>query len=120
MLLLSVAVQTVGAVLVIIGFGDVLMTIIGTLVIGVGAAPVYGTVISVATGAFPSAPGRAASFAAALGSLGGLTITPLQGVVIERLGPALNGWYLLILCVVMLVCFALIRALVQRRVPVAA
>lgn len=120
LLLISVLMQLVGSVVVISGYGNAPLTIFGTLVVGLGAAPIYGTVMSVATRSFPSAPGRAVSFVAALGSIGGLTITPLQGVVIERLGPIWNGWYMLAICVVMLVFVVLVRMQVQRRATVPA
>jgi fucose permease len=120
MLLISVVAQLIGSALVILGFGDTLLTVLGTLVVGLGAAPVYGTVMSVATRSFPGGRGRAVSFVAALGSVGGLIITPLQGVVIERLGPVWNGWYMVLISAVMVGFFALIRTLVRRRVPVPA
>lgn len=115
LILISGLVTLAGAVLLTVSVGNVPVSIAATLILGIGSAPVYGTAISVTTGSFRASPGRAASFVAALGSLGGLTITPLQGVVIERLGVEWNGWYLIAFSLVFLVLWVVIRALLKRR-----
>lgn len=114
MLLGSVTISGLGVLLLMLNVGNMTLSIASTLLIGFGCAPVYALVISLSAGAFPHAAGRAASFAAAMGSLGGLSITPLQGVVLQRFGGAAMGGYLLVQTFIMLLLYVGIMALMQR------
>jgi len=114
MLLGAVTVSGAGVLLLLLSVGNAALSTLATLIIGLGCAPVYALVIALSAGAFPHASGRAASFAAAMGSLGGLSITPLQGVVLQRFGGAAMGGYLLAQTLIMLVLYVGIVALMQR------
>lgn len=103
MLLGSIVISGLGVLLLMFSVGNTNVSIAATLLIGLGCSPVYALLISMSANAFPHAAGRAAGFAAAMGSLGGLSITPVQGVVLNRFGPMAMGGYLLAQTALMLV-----------------
>lgn len=115
MRLLQVSLLTalLGAAILVLGHGHALPTLAGILVLGLGFGPVYPTAMAITTAIFTSASGTAASFIAAFGSVGGMLIPWLQGVVLE------GGTYAAILLtlgctLLMLAGYAWLRNL-QRR-----
>ncbi|MFL5806944.1 MAG: MFS transporter [Roseiflexaceae bacterium] len=64
------------------------LTVAAVLLLGFCLGPIFPTALAIATASFRQAPGTAASMVVALGSVGGTLLPWLQGVVLERAGPA--------------------------------
>lgn len=73
-----------GAILLAVSHGQAALSVVAVLMIGFGFGAVYPTMIGITTETFSQGPGKAASVAAAMGSVGGMLIPWLQGVVIEQ------------------------------------
>jgi len=87
LLQLSVAGSCLGALLLLLGGGNVVCTVVGTLLLGVSYGPIFPTAVVMATEHFPLAPSRAVSVVVSLSSLGGMVLPPLQGILLERVSP---------------------------------
>jgi fucose permease len=86
LLALSLAGVVVGTVILQFSGGSTTVMTLGVLVMGTFLGPVYPTVIALTTGSFPQNPGKAASMVMAMGSIGGMIIPWLQGVLLEAAG----------------------------------
>jgi fucose permease len=87
LLLASVATALVGALALLAGAGNAGLTIAAVTLIGLGFGPIFPTVMAITMGAFPSGPGRAVGVAQTAGSVGGIVIPWLLGLVLLGLGP---------------------------------
>jgi fucose permease len=76
-----------GALLVLVADGGLVLTVLGTLLIGASYGPIVPTAVVVTTERFPSASSPAVSVIIAAGSLGGMLVPPLQGVLLARVSP---------------------------------
>jgi fucose permease len=85
MIFLMLAGTSASATLYALGVGNAPLTIIATVLLGFFFGPVYPAVMALATSIFTGAQGKAASVIVAMGSVGGLTLPWLQGVILERL-----------------------------------
>jgi fucose permease len=74
---------TAGTLVLLLSGGSAPVMAAGLLLFGFSLGPVYPTVVSVATTTFVEAPGKAAGFVMAVGSIGGMIIPWLLGVVLE-------------------------------------
>ena len=74
---------TAGALVLLLSGGSAPVMATGLLLFGFSLGPVYPTVVSLAATTFVQGAGRAASFVMALGSIGGMIIPWLVGVVLE-------------------------------------
>ncbi len=110
----SLALGLAGGLLMVIGRGDLGLTTAGVLLIGFCFGPVYPTMMAITTAAFPSGPGKAVSVAAALGSVGGMALPWLQGIILSLAGPAYNAAFTL---VGVLVMFLLAVVILFRKRP---
>jgi fucose permease len=86
LLTLSFLGGVVGALMLMMSGGNAEVMLAALLVFGFFLGPIYPTVVSLVVTTFAEAPGRAASFAMALGSIGGMTIPWLLGVLLEWSG----------------------------------
>jgi fucose permease len=83
----SLATSLAGGLLIVVSLGNTPLSILGFLLLGFGYGPVYPTTLAILTDTFREAPGAATSLAVAMGSIGGMLIPWLQGVVLESFGP---------------------------------
>jgi FHS family Na+ dependent glucose MFS transporter 1 len=104
-----------GGVLLALGTGSALLTILAVLMIGFWAGPPFPTIVAIATVTFRSGPGKAAGTVVALGSLGAATLPWTQGVVLDRAGPAANAIYIVTLTGVMVLLYVGIRRRATRQ-----
>jgi fucose permease len=81
---------------------------------GLSFGAIYPTTIAMVTAAFRGAPGRAASVAAASGSIGGMLLPPLQGVILEQVHPHASAWYIAGGNLLMLAVFGIILARIKN------
>lgn len=111
---ISLATATAGALVLTAGSGRTGLSIAGILLLGLGFGPVFPTTLAKATAAFPQAAGAAASLVVASGSVGGMLLPWLQGVVLATYGPYAAILLTLAGCLVMLACFGLLNRLQKR------
>lgn len=86
LLLISLAGAAAGGLLMAVSTGSTLPSIAAILLTGFSFGSIYPTTIAIITQRFPEAPGKAASVAAAMGSVGGMLLPWFQGVLLERAG----------------------------------
>jgi fucose permease len=98
-----------GGLMLVIGEGSAPLTIIAVLMIGLFFGPPYPTVMAMATAAFRSGPGKAASVVASMASLGGMAGPWVQGVLLERVSPVSSAIFTVVLILGMLALFASVR-----------
>ena len=84
LLLLSLGTVLVGGCLLAASTGSLTLTIVATLLLGLGCGPVFPTALAMTTVAFPQSPGLAASAVIALGSIGGILIPWLEGIILTQ------------------------------------
>jgi fucose permease len=87
LLRLSLAGALAGAVLLALSPGAAELTIAAVILIGFCFGPIFPTALSMVTSTFARAPGTAASVVVALGSLGGMLLPWIQGLLLESRGP---------------------------------
>jgi fucose permease len=113
----SLAGASAGSLLMIAGQGNMLLTAAGVLLIGFCFGPIYPTMVAITTAAFPSGPGKAVSITAASGSLGGMAMPWMQGVLLTRVGPTFSAIFTLAgsLAMLLLAGGILLRKKAERR-----
>jgi FHS family L-fucose permease-like MFS transporter len=115
LLLASLGGGTIGALLLAFSTGDPLLTTVAVLLLGLCFAPVYPTTVAIITATFRHAAGTATSIVVALGSVGGMVLPLLQGVLLERSGPQSSVVVIVAGTCAMLACFLGYRWLAVRR-----
>jgi fucose permease len=86
LLLGSVATALLGALALVAGAGNAGLTVAAVALVGLGFGPIFPTAMALTTAAFPASPGRAVGVAQTAGSVGGIAIPWLQGLVLLGLG----------------------------------
>jgi fucose permease len=107
LLLMSVGGALLGGLLLATSTGNAPLSVLATVLIGLCFGPIFPTAIAITTASFRGAPGKAVSAAAAMGSVGGMVLPWLQGVVIEGSGPRASAVQVAI-CTGLLVGLALL------------
>jgi fucose permease len=88
LLLIALSGAFAGGVLLVASVGNAPLTIAAVLCMGLCFGPVFPTTLAITTATFRQAPGTAASAVVAMGSVGGMLLPWLQGVLLERVSPA--------------------------------
>ena len=83
----SLGIALLGSLLLAAGQGNLVTSIAAILVLGFGFGPVFPTSVALTTASFPGSAGAAAGVVVASGSLGGMLIPWIQGILLERTGP---------------------------------
>ena len=109
LLMLSVLGSCLGTVFILVGRGSVVLTVLGTLLVGVSYGPIFPTAVVMATELFRFAPSRAVSIVISLSSLGGMVLPPLQGILLGRVSPLASVWLVAAGSVGMLVMLLAVR-----------
>jgi len=107
--MLSVLGSCLGTVFILVGRGSVVLTVLGTLLVGVSYGPIFPTAVVMATELFRFAPSRAVSIVISLSSLGGMVLPPLQGILLGRVSPLASVWLVAAGSVGMLVMLLAVR-----------
>lgn len=87
LLKISVSTAILGSLVLALGSGHAALSLAGTLLLGLGFGPIFPTTLAIATEIFHTSSGTAGSFLVAFGSLGGMLLPWLQGVILEKFGP---------------------------------
>ncbi len=106
-----------GAALLASSTGHTFLTTAAMLLLGVCFGPIYPTAIAVTTTGFRHATGAATSIVMAIGSVGGMLLPWLQGVLMERSGLQSSVLLVVAAAVAMLVLYG-VYSLLHDRQPV--
>ncbi len=104
-LTMSVTLSLLGAVLYIMTTGNVIGTIAVTVVIGFAFGPVYPAGFAIVARTFSASAGRAAGVIGMAGSIGAMTLVPMQGVILERSSPTAMAVFVAVVSAAMLACY---------------
>jgi len=96
-----------------LGLGRQAVTIGAILLLGFGFGSVYPTAMALVSAVFGGA-GRAISAMTAAGSIGGMTLPWLLGVLITTLGPQSGAALVLVGCLAMLVLYVVTAQAMER------
>lgn len=116
-LLVSFFGTLIGVILMVLGHENTILTIAGTMLLGISFGPIFPTLFALATEAFPQSPGKVGSIIASSGSLGGTLLIPLNGAILERAGTSPMTFYLLAVIVLMLIFYAFSYRLMSGKAP---
>ena len=119
-LLVCLSLSALGGCLLVLGIGNLAVTIIGVLLLGFSMGAVYPTVMAIITSRYPDNPGKAASICAAMGSAGGVSIPLVQGYLMENISPFASVVFVTILIFVMLIIVVSLNRMVNSRNKAAA
>jgi fucose permease len=117
LLTLSFIGAVIGALLLMLSGGNAGVMVGALVLFGFALGPIYPTVVSLAATTFVEGPGKAASFVMAMGSVGGMTIPWLLGVLLEW-GGTYGSITLLVGCVLGMLALHLGPVMVRGQVAV--
>jgi MFS transporter, FHS family, Na+ dependent glucose transporter 1 len=108
----------VAAPVMLLSVGMTLASIFGVLLLGLSFGAIFPTIFAIITGAFSRGPGTAGSIGTAMGSVGGLSLPPVMGVLLVTYSPQASMLFVAVGVGLMAVLYALSR-LLPRPVEVA-
>jgi fucose permease len=122
LLLVSLAGAMIGGVGILLGVGNIELTIGSVAVTGATFGPIYPTVLAVTAARFSSNAGKAAALVMAIGSVGGVIFPWLFGILLVGLGAQSVAQFIALLIVVMASVFGVAMIATRRmdRTPVGA
>ena len=106
----------IAAPVMLFSVGMTLVSIFGVLLLGLSFGAIFPTVFAIIAGAFPRGPGTAGSIGTAMGSVGGLSLPPIMGVLLVSYSPQASMLFVGVGVVLMTVLYALSR-LLPRPLP---
>jgi len=115
MLKVSLSIALLGGLLIVASTGNIPLSFLGFVLLGLGLGPTFPTALAVITAAFPGASGSATSLSMAVGFVGGMVIPWLLGVMIDTDGPRAGAALLPLGTLIMLGCLAATRLINQRQ-----
>ncbi len=84
LLALGLSLIVTGAALMAVATGNLAVTMLTTVMMGLGCGPIFPTAVALTTSGFPQRPGLAASIVIGLGSAGGIIIPWVQGQLLTH------------------------------------
>lgn len=102
-LLACLAGSSAGGALFFAGNGSLWMITGSVLLMGLSFGGIFPTVISLVTARYPHHSGKAVSLVTSLGSIGGMVIPWLQGIILVEVSPVASTAFIFGLCILMLV-----------------
>jgi fucose permease len=111
----SILGSCLGATIIVLGAGNLVLSLVGVVVIGISFGPVYPTAMAIASSLFPRSPGTATSLLSAAASLGGVVLPWVQGIIIEYIGAQPAMFMILVMVICMLACDLLRRKLYPNK-----
>jgi fucose permease len=118
---LSLGGSLIGGIVLMLSTGNAPLSIAAVLILGFFFGPVFPTVLAITTASFPGGPGQAASVVVVLGSIGGMLLPWVQGVLLEGSGPFASALFVAAGTASMLALFGVVRLVSQQgaqQVPV--
>lgn len=105
---------TAGGALLMIGVGNLTLTLAAVLLLGLCFGPVYPTAQAITNATFRRAPSTATSIVSSMGSVGGMLLPWLQGLLLERAGPPASIVLVAGATLAMLAAFSTARSLSRQ------
>ena len=103
-----------GTLILVLGVGVMTVSIIGFILIGLFIGTVYPTSVGLMVDIFPNDRGKAVGLLTAMGSIGGLSLPWLAGVMLENLSPPAYALFLLAQAAIMLTLLFLLSTLLKK------
>lgn len=94
LLFLAMIGSLVGAVVLTIGIGVTSTSIIAFILLGLSFGTIYPTSIGVMVSVFPKDQGKAVGLMTAMGSIGGLSLPWVAGILLEKVSPLAYALYM--------------------------
>ncbi|MGA7733253.1 MAG: MFS transporter [Chloroflexia bacterium] len=113
----SLVAASIAGVGLLLGVGNLAVTVASLALLGMAFGPIYPTMLSVVAALFPTSASKAAGFVMSVGGVGGLVIPWLQGVMIEDLGAWSFALSAAIGTLGMLALYSVVTLLARRRTP---
>ena len=115
MLVATLSATFVGTVIFVAGYSNPLLSVIGVLAIGLGYGGTYPTLVALTSAIFHKSAGKAVGLVISLGSIGGMTLPSLQGVLIDNSGPRPFGFIIAAQTILMLALLGFARWRMSRQ-----
>lgn len=87
LLLLCLGGALLGALLIVVASGNIGLSVAGVALVGLSFGPIFPTALALITATYRYGTGTATSVLSGMGSMGGMLLPWLQGVVLDRYGP---------------------------------
>ena len=114
LLLIAMIGTLVGTTFLVLGRGAIGLSIIGFVLVGLFIGPIYPTSVGVMVTAFPNDQGKAVGLLTAMGSIGGLSMPWVAGVLLENVSPLAYTLFLLSEAALMLILLVTLGKLLRR------
>jgi FHS family glucose/mannose:H+ symporter-like MFS transporter len=101
LLTLALSIIFIGAALMAVGTNNLFVTALATILMGLGCGPVFPTALALTTTRFAGSPGLAASTVIGLGSIGGIILPWVQGLLLTRGHPQISIVFIALLAAAM-------------------
>lgn len=115
LLTVCLSIALLGGILIVASTGNIPLSFLGFVLLGLGLGPTFPTALAIITAAFPGASGSATSLAMAVGFIGGMVIPWLLGVIMEAEGPRAGALLLPLGALIMLGCLSAAQFFHQRQ-----
>lgn len=115
MLMANIALAVAGGLGMLVSVGNSLISILSIMLVGLALGPVYPTITAIVTQRFPAVAGLAASVVISAGSVGGMIIPWLLGVLIENQGAQSFAQAVAVGTLTMLALFSMATLVGKRR-----
>lgn len=115
LLTVCLSIALLGGILIVASTGNIPLSFLGFVLLGLGLGPTFPTALAVITATFPGASGSATSLTMAVGFVGGMVIPWLLGVIMAAEGPRAGALLLPLGALIMLGCLAAKRLFYQRQ-----
>ena len=103
LLMIAVLGSIIGAVLLVFGIGAGSLSTTAFILLGLSFGTMYPTSVGVMVAAFPNDQGKAVGLLTAMGSIGGLSLPWVAGVLLEKVSPLAYTFFLVAGGLIMLV-----------------
>jgi fucose permease len=113
-LIICLSIASFGAILFVASFGNTVLSIAAIFFIGLGFGAIFPTSMAMMTMAFSDTPGQAGSVITVLGSVGGMLIPWLQGVIMQQAGIR-AGTYMIAVLITLLVATFIVNQRFSRK-----
>ncbi len=114
LLAISLAGSLVGAIGLIFSLGAVVPTILFIILTGFSFGTIYPTSVAVTVAQFPQHQGKAVGLLAAMGSIGGLTLPWLAGILLETISPLVYALFICVIVVMLLILLFSLAGLMKK------
>jgi fucose permease len=119
-LVICLGTTLVAGALLPLSTGNAPLTVCAILLLGLGYGAIFPTVFAVITSVFAAGPGTAGSIGTAMGSIGGMSLPPLMGVLLVSVGPRASMAFIAGTSALMIALYAAARVQETRQVALSA